>query len=100
MPWPCFMAEAEDDWKRPGAISNWPSDDGTPNWILCLPNGGHWNIYGRMADGSPGWDVTGELPNITARPSILANANNVHKEYHGWLTNGVLSDDLGGRTYP
>ena len=99
MPTQCFMAETDDDWKSPGSISNWPNQDGTPNWVLCLPNGGHWHIYGRMADGSPGWDVTGELPNITARPSILAHANGVHEEYHGWLTDGVLSDDIEGRTY-
>jgi len=107
MPTNCFLVADNDDaqWKTPGAISNWPSPDGTPNWMLCLPNGGHWSIYGRMADGSPGWNVTGELPSITARPSIFAHAHGVHggthyEEYHGWLTDGVLSDDLEGRTYP
>lgn len=70
------------------------------HWYLVLPNGALWNIYGKMSDGSKGWDITGDIPKITARPSILSHANGVHGEYHGWLTDGVLSNDLEGRTYP
>ena len=42
-----------------------------------------------------GWSVTGEPPRITAHPSI-----NAVGDYHGWLVDGVLSDDVEGRTYP
>lgn len=41
-----------------------------------------------------GWTVTGEVPNITVSPSINAVGS-----YHGWLQNGILSDDLEGRIY-
>lgn len=49
---------------------------------------------GRDPNGN-GWTVTGEPPNITVSPSI-----NCVGSYHGWLQNGVLSDDVEGRTYP
>lgn len=48
------------------------------------------------ADGSGrGWTVTGDAPNVTVSPSI----NDVGY-YHGWLQNGVLSEDVEGRTFP
>jgi len=50
----------------------------------CWSNGEH---YG-------GWTVTGEAPNITVQPSI-----NIGGAYHGWLQNGVISDDCEGRKY-
>ena len=40
------------------------------------------------------WRVTGDPPNLTVTPSI-----NSVGEYHGYLTDGVLSDDLDGRAY-
>lgn len=42
-----------------------------------------------------GWTVTGQPPNVTCSPSI-----NAIGDWHGWLQNGVLSDDVEGRTYP
>lgn len=50
----------------------------------CWSNGEH---YG-------GWTVTGEPQSITVSPSI-----NVGGSYHGFLQNGVLTDDCEGRTY-
>lgn len=52
--------------------------------ILKLPNGVPWFIDGGSTNGN-GWTRTGEAPRITARPSILAD------NYHGWLTDGVLT---------
>ena len=49
---------------------------------------------GRLPDGA-GWTITGEPPHLTAHPSI-----NVIGAYHGWLKDGVLSDDCEGRHYP
>lgn len=40
-------------------------------------------------DKTTGWTVTGELPNITCTPSI-----NAVGAYHGYITDGVLSDGL------
>lgn len=65
-----------------------------PGVPLCIDNptsnmGGH------------GWKVTGEAPNITVSPSI-----GIHRSdgkpgwmYHGWLKDGVLSDDIDGKTF-
>lgn len=61
--------------------------------MLYLPDGFTWTIDGGALNG-PGWERTGTPPAITARPSILSPG------YHGWLDNGVLSDDLDGRRYP
>jgi hypothetical protein len=41
-----------------------------------------------------GWTVTGELPRISVSPSV----NEVGR-YHGWIKEGVLSDDLDGRVF-
>lgn len=63
-----------------------------------LPDGTAWNVDthygGRYENDAPGWTITGEAPRITAHPSV-----NVQGSYHGWLTDGVLSDDLDGRIH-
>lgn len=56
--------------------------------VIKLPCGDAWRPI-----GPNGWNITGEPPNITARPSIMC------EHYHGWLTDGVFSDDLEGRTH-
>lgn len=100
MPTQCFLVEDNDGPRReqPGAIQNFGSAD-EPRWILTIPNGAHWNIYGRMSDGSPGWQISGELPNITAWPFINSHPTKLHPGWHGRLKNGVLTDDLEGRRY-
>jgi hypothetical protein len=60
--------------------------------IIKLPDGGEWVIDGESISGGY-WERTGKPPVITARPSILSS------RYHGWLTAGLLSDDLEGRHY-
>jgi hypothetical protein len=112
----CFLAEPGD--KRPGAI--WPLPHIGPGsedraWAedvllsieylrdhaerdpLCLrlPDGSHWVMDCRAAQGNEtGWTITGEAPVLTASPSINTG------RYHGWLIDGVLSEDLDGRRYP
>ena len=67
-----------------------------PPICVCLPDSSWFNVDSRYTDGQgDGWTVTGEAPNITASPSI-----NAVGRYHGWLQNGVLSDDVEGRTFP
>jgi hypothetical protein len=61
--------------------------------VICLPDGWHWCIDQKASNGLEGWQVSGEVPNLTASPSILSPG------YHGFLQNGVLTDDLEGRTY-
>jgi hypothetical protein len=41
-----------------------------------------------------GWQVTGIPPAITISPSI-----NIAGTYHGWIINGVISEDCEGRVY-
>jgi hypothetical protein len=58
--------------------------------VIKLPCGDDWAPV--HPDGA-GWDITGEPPIITANPSIMC------EHYHGWLRDGVFSDDTDGRTY-
>lgn len=66
-----------------------------PPIMVCLPDRSWFNVDQR-ADGAGehGWMVTGEAPNITVSPSI-----NAVGRYHGWLHNGVISDDVEGRVF-
>ncbi|MCW2195010.1 hypothetical protein AB7M45_007781 [Bradyrhizobium elkanii] len=60
---------------------------------LVCPNGEIWCID-RMSSNGNGWQVTGEWPNITCSPSIVAG------NYHGFLRGGEFTADLDGRQYP
>lgn len=63
-----------------------------PIEIVC-PNGELWCIDRKSSNGD-GWQVTGEWPNITCAPSIIAG------DYHGFLRNGEFTPDIDGKTYP
>lgn len=60
-----------------------------PIMVLC-PNGSMWCVDQKSSNGN-GWTVTGEIPNITAMPSIVVPG------YHGWLKDGEFSEDIEGR---
>ena len=64
----------------------------SPIEIVC-PNGAIWGIDRKSSNGD-GWVLTGEWPNITCSPSIVAD------DYHGFLRNGEFTPDLDGKTYP
>lgn len=94
-----FAIEFDRTQTGPGSIWETLSDeykavhaDRRPPLGIVLPSGEYW-VVDQVAAGGGGWTVTGEPPNLTARPSVLSPM------YHGWLTDGVLSDDLEGRTY-
>lgn len=63
--------------------------------LIWLPNeAGSWSPDQMACDGErgwhgDGWTVVGDLPDITVTPSI-----NIAGRYHGYLTRGVLSDDM------
>lgn len=63
-----------------------------PIEIKCPPRNGLW-CPDSGAENGPGWQVAGELPRITVTPSISMPG------YHSFLTDGILGDDLEGRTY-
>ena len=86
---PCsyLTEEYKRDWmsKRLPLVVMLPCKEGFLVDSRCMVNG-------KMLDH--GWKVTGEVPNITVSPSI-----NFIGRYHGWLQNGILSDDIEGRKY-
>lgn len=100
MPWPCRIVSNTGELEQPGDMCH--SENG--DWYVMLPNGGVHNIHAKFRDGS-GWNVTGEAPNFTVTPSIRCFESRhsdgylYRKEWHGYLTNGVLTDDLEGRKY-
>lgn len=82
-------------WDEPWNADHWHGADGRCLGLM-LPDGSSWIIDGPASNAPgklPGWDRSGQPPRLTARPSILT------PRYHGWLTDGVLSDDLEGRVY-
>lgn len=78
-------------WDAPWMADAWAGPDGRALY-LRLPDGHDWFVDGPSRSGGH-WERTGEPPRITARPSIASPG------YHGWLTDGVLSPDLEGRSY-
>lgn len=67
-----------------------------PLWIK-LPSKDFHCLDSKSFDGKSygnGWVIKGEPPNITVTPSI-----NYIDRWHGWISNGVMSDDCDGRTY-
>jgi len=86
--WPWYLASPENiaDHNR----------DQTPIFVI-LPSRTLFLIHGTCWQGTRrygGWGVSGEVPNLTVTPSI-----NIGGFYHGWLTNGLISDDCEGRKY-
>lgn len=77
-----------DMWWDPDLAGRWDSEahrarGGGPHMVIRLPNDWKWDIDGPMSNGR-GWYRTGEPPNVTAVPSVVA------EEYHGFLLNGKL----------
>jgi hypothetical protein len=68
------------------------ADKRPPIEVVC-PNGDVWCIDRKSSNGD-GWQATGEWPNITCAPSIVAD------DYHGYLRNGEFTPDLDGKTWP
>ncbi|BAW19523.1 hypothetical protein [Ralstonia phage RP31] len=62
-----------------------------PDQSLFLVHGKCWSNGQKYG----GWTVTGEAPEITVHPSI-----NLVGFYHGWIHNGIVSDDCEGRQFP
>jgi hypothetical protein len=69
-----------------------------PPLVVKLPDGSEFCVDSMaFKDGVPygdGWKVTGAPPLITVSPSI-----NIPGYYHGWITNGVISDDCERRRF-
>ena len=84
------------DWldKRPPIIVAVPSVHFPKHPYRLIPIDEHYQRGPGIAE-THGWAVTGEAPHITCSPSI-----NAVGDFHGWLRDGVISDDVEGRKYP
>lgn len=99
---PHLLARPEGHLYRP-ASKYFARNSHRPPLIVALPapGGGRvdWCVDGpAWKGGQPygdGWDVSGEPPLITVAPSI-----NIVGVYHGYIQNGVITDDCEGRRYP
>lgn len=78
----------------PEYVRDW--QDKRPPLMVAIPGRGTdgWTfpfcVDMRASDSPNGWSLTGEPPNISVTPSIDAVG-----AYHGHITNGVLTDDIG-----
>ncbi|MDE2467968.1 MAG: hypothetical protein KGL35_04315 [Bradyrhizobium sp.] len=90
--WPWYLASPErlSDFYRQRNSHRRPLLVVLPGKDLFLVDGKCWNEKGMYG----GWEVTGEAPLITVSPSI-----NIVGFYHGWLRNGIISDDCEGRKF-
>lgn len=94
---------------KPGQNSVWLSRQYMEQWfgkrppiVVALPLGncvyhfcvdGPYRSRGESNPNFDGWDVTGDLPNITVSPSIDMSASH---GWHGFIKNGVVGDDVSG----
>jgi len=66
--------------------------------VVVLPDRNHFCVDAMAWKGGvpygEGWTVVGTAPNISVMPSI-----NFPGSYHGWIMNGVITDDCEGRKF-
>ena len=63
---------------------------------ICMPNN---NVFCPTGNNQGhNWQVTGEWPNATCTPSIACDQS-TGGTYHGWIQNGIITDDCEGRKY-
>lgn len=60
--------------------------------LFCVDTAAYDETRGHHGEG---WKVTGTPPTITVTPSI-----NCIGSYHGYIRDGVITDDCEGRTFP
>lgn len=116
MTWPCRYHETRPDGPQPGDIWPMPIEDPEiqayyekhvfsleylrdwngkrPALMICLPGAGPRILDQKWRDSQHGWTITGLPPRLTASPSI-----HILDKYHGWLRDGVLTDDVDGRKF-
>ena len=102
MPTQCFLVSDIHDPRAKEPVAMWPlkTGSGGKTYVVRLPSRGLWDVYSLSSTDRKPWQITGDAPNITAYPSIVHLGGNTIQGYHGWLTDGELSDDLERRTYP
>ena len=64
-------------------------------WCVQLPGDTEFLVYGTDSEHHRQWTVTGTAPKFTVSPSI--NATGV---YHGFIQDGIVTEDCEGRLFP
>jgi hypothetical protein len=64
-----------------------------PSLCVLLPGKSIWHMHHKGTDGCL-WNISGSPPRVTASPSI-----NLVGIYHGWVRDGVVTDDCDGRRF-
>lgn len=109
MPWPTKVFTSYDEWIAAGSPAGgvfpvdqesydprfgdrWPARyQGVAAYYVALPTGQLWCPWQKAYNQErgyhgEGWNISGPPERMTATPSIAV------KGYHGWLTDGVLTD--------
>jgi hypothetical protein len=102
--WKIRLADPNDG-KKPEVGDMWPCDYWPARWLstyydthwkgkrlpmmVQLPSGPFCIDMSVMKDGHP------DPPNVTLSPSV-----NIVGSYHGWIQNGIISEDCEGRKFP
>jgi hypothetical protein len=113
--WPIRLLDKRPTWDERQVGDAWwaaPDDDaystlvGTKHrhlervlWVSLpgIENGYPFCVHAPATREGPdgaGWSVSGDAPRITVEPSI-----NIVGSYHGWIRDGVISDDCEGRRF-
>lgn len=70
--------------------------------VIVLPSGEWWCVdemaHDRNGHHGEGWTVTGSIDTTPITLSCTPSINAVGR-YHGFLTNGVITDDVEGRRF-
>lgn len=92
MEWPWNLADADElaDYYWENNYNRSPLFVILPGHVLFLVDG----TCGYSGNKNGGWIIKGQAPKITVIPSI-----NMKGFYHGFITNGVITNDVEGRIY-
>jgi hypothetical protein len=96
-PWLVEEGKLHDLFLSDAYIAKWKEGKYRLPLIVRLPDGTDFCVDGPCYNKGKrygGWAVSGNPPNITLAPSI-----NIVGYYHGWIQNGVISDDCEGRKF-
>lgn len=87
--------------KSPSSLSRQYHEQNSarPPLMVCFPDGNQFCVDAGFRDGS-GWDVRGDVSNLTVTPSIRHFDAPGRPGYHGYITNGVITDDCEGKRFP
>jgi hypothetical protein len=92
--WPMKGAQLKElkDWLSPQYFSDHAAT--RKPLFVKLPEGSEFCVDSRSSNGE-GWIVSGAPPKVTVSPSI-----HIVGRYHGYIRDGVITDDVEGRTFP